>query len=108
MSTLRRQKKKFKYALIGPVFVGTDLLQFYLVAEACRLSLLGTLNQVVQSQQESWDQSSRHHVNSALYLPVIYTHKKKGEKKKDKRKQNQSITNTVDMYVTNLQDAKHT
>lgn len=44
MSTLRRQKKKFKYALIGPVFVGTDLLQFYLVAEACRLSLLGTLN----------------------------------------------------------------
>lgn len=33
MNTLRRQKKKFKYALIVPVSVETDLLQFYLVAE---------------------------------------------------------------------------
>lgn len=44
MNTLRRQKKKFKYALFGPVFVETDLLQCYLFAKGCRLSLLGVLN----------------------------------------------------------------
>lgn len=44
MNSLRRQKNNVKYALIGPIFVESDLLQFYLVAERCRLSLLGDLN----------------------------------------------------------------
>lgn len=38
------KKKKIKYVLIGPAFVETDLLQFYLVAEGLRLSLLSVLN----------------------------------------------------------------
>lgn len=44
MNTPRRNKRKFKYVLIGPIFVETDHLQFYLVAKGCRQ----------KSQQQSW------------------------------------------------------
>lgn len=47
MSTPRRHKRKFKYVLIALIFVETDHPQFYFIAEGCRLSLLGVLNQVV-------------------------------------------------------------